>query len=273
MASVHVPGALIQYERAGSGPPLLYLSGTGSDLRRPPGPFTWPQASHFDQVAYDHRGFGRSLADDPLVQPTMADFAADALALCDYAGWESFSMIGISFGGMVAQEVAIRAGARVRSLVLACTSSGGAGGASAPLHELLRLPTPQRSQRLVELIDRRTLDDPSLRAEITELMAPLTGADPGDGLARQLAARRHHDTWDRLGVVAAATLVAAGRFDDLAPLENSRALAGTIPGARLEVFEGGHRFLFQDPRAWHTIGEFLRAHATAGSRGASQTFG
>jgi len=273
MASVQVPGALIQYERAGSGPPLLYLSGTGSDLRRPPGPFTWPQAAQFDQIAYDHRGLGRSLADDPLAQPTMADFAADALALCDHAGWESFSMVGISFGGMVAQEVAIRAGARVRSLVLACTSSGGAGGASAPLHEVLWLSTPQRSQRLVELIDRRTLEDPALRAEIATVMTPLTGADPTDGLARQLEARRHHDTWERLGAISAATLVAAGRFDDLAPLENSQALAEAISGARLEVFEGGHRFLFQDPRAWPTIGEFLGMHATTGSGGASQTFG
>ena len=55
----------------------------------------------------------------------------------------------------------------------------------------------------------------------------------------------------------APTLVAAGRYDELAPLRNAQALAGRIAGARLEVFEGGHIFLAQDPRAWPLIGEFL----------------
>jgi 3-oxoadipate enol-lactonase len=78
-------------------------------------------------------------------------------------------------------------------------------------------------------------------------------------MARQLEARRHHDAWARLGAIRAPTLVAAGRYDGLAPVENSRALAGAIAGARLEVFDGGHPFLFQDPAAWRVIGDFMLA--------------
>src|ERR1039457_6007449 len=136
MPTFAAPTARIYYEQAGAGVPPLSTGGTGGARRPPPSPFEWPGARRFEQVAYDHRGLGRSRAADPAAQPTMADFADDALALVDHLGWQRFSLIGISFGGMVAQEVAIRAGDRVRRLVLACTSSGGAGGASAPLHEI-----------------------------------------------------------------------------------------------------------------------------------------
>ena len=265
MPTFAAPTARIYYEQGGTGLPLLNIGGTGGDLRRPPSPLEWPGARRFEQAAYDHRGLGRSRAADPQAQPTMADFADDALALADHLGWQRFSVIGISFGGMVAQEVAIRARDRVRRLVLACTSSGGAGGASAPLHEVLALAlTPaQREERLIELLDTRTRDDAALRAELSAVFAPLIAA-PFDArlelaMARQLEARRRHDTWARLGTIRAPTLVAAGRYDRLAPLENSRALAGAISDARLEIFEGGHTFLLQDPAAWRVVGDFLLA--------------
>src|SRR5689334_6533758 len=108
--TVDVPGVRIYHERRGEGPRLLFVNGTGTDLRRPPNPLDWPFAADFDLLAYDHRGLGRSEPSDPQAQPEMADFAADALALCDHVGWDSFSVLGVSFGGMVAQELAIRGG-------------------------------------------------------------------------------------------------------------------------------------------------------------------
>ena len=260
MATLETNGARIQYERAGSGPPLLHISGTGSDLRQPPSPFAWPGAAEFDLVAYDHRGLGRSTGGED--QPTMADFAADALALADAAGWQRFSIVGISFGGMVAQEVAIRAPGRVERLVLACTSSGGAGGSSAPLHEILALPAAERQRTLVALLDTRTATDSQLRADLTQLVA-VRDEEPQAPARRQLEARRTHDTWDRLSAIEAATLVAAGRHDGVAPLANSEALARAIAGARLEVFEGGHPFLQQDPAAWPLVAAFLAGQASS----------
>jgi 3-oxoadipate enol-lactonase len=79
----------------------------------------------------------------------------------------------------------------------------------------------------------------------------------GPSSTRQLEARRGHDTFDRLGSVTAPTLIAAGRYDGIAPPANARALAEAIPGAELRWFEGGHGFLVQDPAAFGAIGAFL----------------
>jgi len=250
----------LYYETGGTGPPLLVVNGTGTDLRNQPSPWTWPIAAQFEMAAYDHRGLGRSEPRHAEYQPTMADMAADAIGLVDHLGWDSFSVLGISFGGMVAQEIALGAGGRVTRLVLACTSSGGEGGASYPLHEVYRLDTAARAEQMVDLLDTRCAHDEALRAGLLAWMsaAPRQEEAP-PGLIRQLEARRLHDMWERLPAIKAATLVAAGRYDGIAPLANSEALARRIPGARLQVFEGGHAFFAQDPAAWTAMAEFLLA--------------
>jgi len=247
----------LYYERAGTGSRLLVVNGSGSDLRRQPNAFSWPVASRFDVLTYDHRGLGRSDPAEAERQPTMVDFAADALGLVDDAGWDRFAVIGVSFGGMVAQELAILAGARIDRLVLACTSSGGAGGASYPLHELSALPLEQRAEHMVGIMDTRAAHDEKLRAALLSWMRQAGDGVAGAGFERQLAARSRHDTSARLGAIVAPTLVAAGRYDGIAPVPNSEALAKGIPGARLAVFEGGHAFFVQDPTAWPTMIGFL----------------
>ena len=87
------------------------------------------------------------------------------------------------------------------------------------------------------------------------------GADDPDrdmGFRRQLEARRHHDTWDRLERLDMPALLAAGRYDGIAAPANMEALHRAIAGSRLEWFEGGHVFLLQDPRASEVILDFLR---------------
>ena len=81
------------------------------------------------------------------------DFADDAAALLDAVGWDDCLVLGISFGGMVAQELAIGHPERVRRLVLACTSAGGEGGASYPLQKLFELDPEERSAVRMQLID------------------------------------------------------------------------------------------------------------------------
>ena len=107
----------VYYERAGSGPRLLYISGTGGDLRRKPSIFERPIADHFDLLSFDQRGLGQT--SKPQTDYTMADYAADAVGLLDAIGWDRCHVMGVSFGGMVAQEVAIRYPERVERLVLA----------------------------------------------------------------------------------------------------------------------------------------------------------
>src|SRR5690242_16908600 len=162
MPYAELPDVRLYYEKAGSGPRLLFVNGTGTDLRNPPSPFSLPFAQSFDLVAYDHRGLGQSEPRDPERQPEMADFALDALGLCADIGWDTFSVLGISFGGMVAQEIAIRGGERVERLVLACTSSGGEGGGSFPLQESFGLSPEERAERMPELLDTRAATDPAV---------------------------------------------------------------------------------------------------------------
>ena len=132
-----VNGLQLYFERAGAGAPLLFISGTGGDLRVKPNQFDGPFPKAFDMISYDQRGLGRS--DKPDERYSMADYADDAAALMESQGWASAHVIGVSFGGMVAQELALRHPGRIRRLVLACTSPGGAGGASFAFHEIEHL--------------------------------------------------------------------------------------------------------------------------------------
>jgi 3-oxoadipate enol-lactonase len=260
-----VNGVDLYYEQKGSGPPLLFISGTGGDLRNRPNMFDGPLPAQFDLLSYDQRGLGQS--EVPAGDYTMADFADDAAALLGHIGWDDALVAGASFGGMVAQELALRHPGRVRRLVLACTSSGGAGGSSYPLHELAGLEAEERIRTSVALADNRLdqvwqRDHPDQWASILERNRPAaqTGASAPErleGAGKQLAARQGHDTWARLGSVACPTLVCGGRYDGIAPPENSEALARAIPGAELAMFEGGHMFLVQDRSAFPVIIRFL----------------
>lgn len=258
-------GVDVEYELVGDGPPTLFIGGTGGDLRARPNVLDGPLPRSCRTLAYDQRGLGRSSA--PPGAWTMDDYADDAAALLDAVGWERAHVVGVSFGGMVAQELVLRHADRVDRLVLCCTSAGGAGGASYPLHELADLDADERVVRQLELADTRRdaawrADHPDQLERLLEqarAAAEVGAGEPGreDGARRQLEARRHHDTWDRLPLVAAPTLVCAGRFDGIAPVANSEALAARIPGARLQVFDGGHLFLVQDRAAWPAIVTFL----------------
>jgi 3-oxoadipate enol-lactonase len=256
-------GVSLYYELAGTGEPLLCISGTGGDLRQKPGLSESPLGQTFEVLSYDQRGLGQSSV--PPWPYAMADFAADADALLDAIGWDDCLVMGVSFGGMVAQEVAIRHPERVRRLVLACTSAGGTGGASFPLHELASLPPGERVSRQIRLLDSRwdetwRRDHPEMVALIAERM-PSGAGPPAEGLTNQLAARAEHDTTSRLGRIACPTFVCGGRFDGIAPPANSEFLAGAIPGAELALFDGGHAFFMQDAAALPAIIAFLSGDA------------
>jgi 3-oxoadipate enol-lactonase len=260
-------GVTLYYEQAGAGPGVLFISGTGGDLRNKPSVFDGPFARSFDVLAYDQRGLGQSSV--PAGPYSMADYADDAAGLLAAVGWEASLVVGVSFGGMVAQELALRHGSLVRRLVLACTSSGGAGGASYPLHELAELGPEARAIRQLGLLDTRW-DSVYRQAHPVQWHAMVDGfraysekgngdpsSDRARGAARQLEARRHHDTADRLGSITCPTLVCGGRFDGIAPPANSEFLAGAIAQSELALFDGGHQFLLQDPAAIPAVLEFL----------------
>lgn len=266
MPFVKVRDLDMYYEIQGEGLRLLSISGTGGDLRRTPNIFEMPFPRYFETLGYDQRGLGRTSKPD--ISYTMADYADDAEALLDFLGWETCCVIGISFGGMVAQEFALRYPHRVKRLVLACTGSGGRGGASYPLHELVHLPLEEYVSRILRLSDTRyddqwALDNPDIfKMFFNQTLANLRiGADePGRkaGEIRQLEARMAHDTYDRLQDLCMPVYICGGRYDGIAEPVNLEAMCRQIPDARMELFKGGHLFFLQDPKAFRQIHSFLQ---------------
>lgn len=265
MAVVRSADVDLFYEVTGSGPRLLFVNGSGStleDARLLIGAF----AAHFELLAFDYRGLGRS--GEVTRSYTMADCASDAATVMDVAGWRTAAVVGISFGGMVALELAVSRPERIGRLALLCTSAGGAGGSSYPLHELEGLEPGERAARRRTLMDTR-FDDawldthPGDQALVAAMEARAVGPDHPRrrGFHEQLRARKGHDTWDRLGSISCPTFIGCGRYDGIAPEANSRAIAGRIAGSELHAYEGGHGFLAQDRAALPDVVGFLQPGA------------
>lgn len=243
---------------------VLNITGSGNDLRLS-NPGRHPLNKHFRTIHFDQRGLGQT--SKPHEQWTMADYADDAVGLLDWYGIERAHVVGTSFGGMVAQHLALRYPARVGRLVLACSASGGAGGASADLLAIAKLPPAEAASTRLNLMDRRwtTPDDVeeplaslfALRAERTKSLDD----DAVRGARMQLVARADHDTWDDLHRIDHETLIIGGTYDQQAPPENLQNLRSRLSNSALEFFDGGHFFFIQDRTAWPRVVEFLSAPA------------
>jgi 3-oxoadipate enol-lactonase len=262
MATASVNEIDLYYEVFGSGPRLLFLNGTGATLAKTSSLIS-PLIGDFTVAAFDQRGLGRSSLPDNCY--SVADLAADALALADHLQWRDFRLMGLSFGGMVAQELAATAPGRVERLALLCTSSGGAGGSSFPLETLAEMDLSERATVSAQILDTRFtsewLDQHDADRALASLLTQHFTAQKSDRELReesmQLGARSRHNVYERLSRIDCPTLVAAGRFDGIAPMTNSVAIASRISHATLQVFEGGHMFFVQDPTAFPEIISFL----------------
>jgi 3-oxoadipate enol-lactonase len=254
----------IYYEVLGAGPRLLVFNGSGATIASSRVLIDF-LATSFNVLVHDQRGLGRTGLPASPKRFTMEAYAADAAALLDHLGWPSARVFGISFGGMVAQEFAVRWPERVERLALLCTSPGGAGGSSFPLHELDSLAPDERARVSLRNLDTRFSSDwlsshpgdLALVEQLAERNARPMTPEQREGERLQLEARSHHDVWSRLERIRCATLVACGRYDNLAPPANSEAIVSRIPGSILCRYEGGHLFALQDPRASAEIVAFL----------------
>jgi len=268
VANALINGIDVYYEVSGDGPPLLFINGSGStidDVR----PLTALFAPAFRVAIADSRGMGRTSV--PEAAYAMADLASDAVGLADRLGWAAFNLIGVSFGGMVAQEVAVTVPARIQRLVLVCTSSGGAGGSSYPLQDLAQLEPGQRAAQSARIMDTRFTpewlaahpEEQALLDRLARQRSEEPSASAQRGAELQLQARAGHDVFDRLSRIKSPTLVASGRFDGIAPPENGAQIAAQISGAELRLYEGGHGFFLQDPTAIPEVMDFLRSGSAA----------
>ena len=251
----------IYYEEAGTGPRLFFISGSGGDLRNKPNQFDSPLARAYSLISYDQRGLGQS--DNPPGDFSMRQYADDAARLLDHLGIDRIPMMGVSFGGMVGLELLLQHPDRISAAVLACTSAGGAGGSSYPLHEIQHLPARERAETHLRVSDLRHTQEwinanPEAWEKRVQMVLKNQRPDRDEaGAIKQLEARRYHDTFDRLGEINAPVLLAGGRYDGVAPVQNMQAIHERIAASTLEFFEGGHMFLVQDKSAYPAIMRWL----------------
>jgi pimeloyl-ACP methyl ester carboxylesterase len=249
--------------RAHEGEPLLLIQGMGGTHLSWGEDFLDALGDGLELITYDHRNTGRSGRDDG--ELSIVQLADDAAELLDALELDRAHVVGISMGGMVAQELVLRHPERVRTLTLGCTWPGGAE-VERPDPELWRETLEAqasgdreralRASFTMNLSAGWTADEahyePFRRMVLALPVAPVV-------MGRQLQAVMGFDAAARLRDVEAPTLVLHGTEDRVVPPANAELLARAIAGARLERLEGaGHMFWWEQPRR---SAELVRSHA------------
>lgn len=236
-------GTRIHYEIHGNGDPILLIMGLGSNAYGWYRTIPWLSERH-RVIAFDNRGTGRS--DVPEGAYSIAQMALDAAAVLDAAGHETAHVAGASLGGMIAQRLALDHAARLRSLILFCTTPGGAHAVSASDEVIAGLvaggddPAAAYRRNAWFLYGEETrLRHPERIEEDLESRSRIPTAPAG--YLGQLQAATMHDAYDELATLRLPTLVVHGDADLLIPTDNGRLLAQRIPGAELLLVPGaGH---------------------------------
>jgi len=267
MAKVQVGDHELHYERTGSGEPLLMIQGMSGTHVSWGEPFLGALRESFDVIAFDNRGIGLSA---PIDGPfTILEMAEDAAGLLDRLVIESAHVVGISMGGMIAQDLALSHPERLRSLTLGCTYCGGPGSKLMPQENVEILAAGMMSG------DR----DKAIRASYEVNLSPAFRADESryaafHEMATTVPAAKRtielqaqaifgHDTSGRLGEIQTPTLIVHGTEDGVLPYPNGELIASLMPAARLETLEDvGHMFWWERPER---SAELIREHALAAS--------
>jgi pimeloyl-ACP methyl ester carboxylesterase len=259
MSVAVLEGVSLAYDVEGSGEPLLMIQGLGYG-RSGWGPAPRLLAERFRVVTFDNRGFGGSeITPGPY---TTAQLARDTLAVLDAAEVERTHVIGISLGGMIAQEFVLAAPQRVQKLVLCSTTPGGPQ--SVPMPEktvaLMGRQAQLDPQEAMRLFVENALSPEPPQGLVDEIVAYRTANPPdGAGWYAQASAGAAHDALARLGEIRVPTLVVHGTADNVVDARNAPLIADAIPGARLELFEGvGHMLPWERPEEFVAlVEEFL----------------
>jgi 3-oxoadipate enol-lactonase len=253
------PDGPLAYVRRGSGEPLLLVMGVAGHHRMWGEAFLDGLAERFDVVAFDHRGIGDSHRASPF---TITDLADDAVAVLDHLGWDSAHVMGISMGGVVAQEVALRSPGRVRRLVLGCTWPDPEDAWAPGVGKLAEAASSGDVETATRLMFEANVS-PGFAAgagHFEEFTAAAAAVQvPGLVVLMQMQTAAVHDAGERLASLTAPTLVIHGSADDVIRTAAGERLAALVPGARLEVWDGvGHMFYWEQPdRATKAVGAHL----------------
>jgi 3-oxoadipate enol-lactonase len=234
-------GRPLYYEVHGDGEPLLCVMGLSADhlgwmLQVP----AW--SARFRTVVFDNRDVGQSFR---AVGPyEVADMARDTLALADALGLERFHLLGMSLGGTIAQEVALAAPERVRTLTLVVTYAW-AGRWGREFARLWGRAAERRDDEehldwlILQTVSQEFYENPHAVEAMRNLLLANPHPQPRDAFVRQLDAGARHDTRARLASLAMPVHVIGGERDLLVPAFKSEEIAALIPGAQLTILPGG----------------------------------
>jgi 3-oxoadipate enol-lactonase len=257
----------IYYEEHGAGEPLLLIMGLAADSTA--WMFQVPEfAEKYRTIVFDNRGVGRS--SKPAGPYTIHEMADDAAGLLDALDVRRAHVVGVSMGGMIAQELALRWPERVQSLVLACTfpepdadverqrrfsiqQFGGSVSSSGEVQVDVKAIDPMQ---FLQVILPTVFNQEFIAKELPKLIQVFSGAlQYGfslEAILGQVAAVMGHQATDRLHQIAVPTLVITGDADRLISPANSDLLAKHIPGAKLVKVPGGsHGFNFETPELFN----------------------
>lgn len=251
-------GKMLFFEVHGEGFPLVMVEEWGCSR------WIWFKQlrvfpSRYSCVVFDNRGVG--LSDKPDERYSISTFAEDLRELLDSLGADRAFILGVSMGGFVAQDFALKYPDRVAGLVLVSTCSVGRELASK-LREIVGGVLNRWSEVSAEEALRKVLTfafNPDYMEthpeEVDQIIFwVLEEAPPKYALIRQLEAIREFNLESKVSGIKAPTLVVAGTNDRVVPLKSSEALAEAVPQSRLVVFEGGSHFLFvEEARLFNRI--------------------
>ncbi len=253
----------IEYYVEGSGPPLLMIIGFSGQASSWSERFLELLRPHFQIVRFSNRGTG--LSDRPQVQYSVPMMADDAAGLLGELGFSKAHVLGISMGGMIAQELVLNHPERVQGLVLGCTTPGQSHGVQ-PSPEIMALLMPTVGLSLEEqfrkawpaIVTPEFVDD---QREFLEemLRIGLENVVTIDTLVRQAVAIQAFDAYERLPEIHAPTFIIHGEKDQLIPPQNGDILSERIPGSTLRILPGAaHMFFWEKPaESAEAIVEFL----------------
>lgn len=262
MPDIQVDGLKIHYEQTGNGSALVLLHGIGSNSR------SWRNqltglSDEFTVIAWDAPGYGRS--DDSTVAEEefrMAHFADYLAGLLDGLGLEKAHILGLSMGGVVAQEFYRLYPGRVQTLILADTNRGGGTRPEAERIEQLnnRLKSAQNPAELAKRRAPALLSPNASPAKIAEVESIMSEIHPA-GYRMASYAMSKADHTELLPLIAVPTLIICGEQDGVTPPRESELLHQAIPGSRLVLIpNAGHVSNQEQPELFNqAVRKFLRS--------------
>src|SRR3954471_23107556 len=255
----------LYWESTGEGQPVLLVMGLGLS-----GGAWWRTVDtlsrDFRVITFDNRGVGRSRGLTPAY--TTEALADDAVAVLDALAIERANVYGLSLGGMVAQQIALRHPRRVRSLVLGGTQPGGRRAVRAD-EEVLGFCRRRSGMDMEEAAWASGPYNygPRAREEQVDLIADdierrLSNPFNEQAYRAQLFAAALHNCHGRLDRIRAPTFVVHGDHDRVIPVDNAHMLAERIPDSRLRILnDAGHLYPTEEPDVDQSIGAFFAAHS------------